>query len=76
MTTRRLPTRSLPDIPSPALIAKVTGMTRQHVNRALKGENGLTLESAAKIAKAAKITLDQLWGHINWMKTEKGEKVA
>lgn len=41
-------------------ISRLTGFTPQHVGRVLKGSNGATLESAAKIAKAAGVTLDEL----------------
>lgn len=51
-----------------SLLAKQTGFTRTHCRRMLAGKNRATLESAAKIADAMNITLDELYWHIEAVK--------
>lgn len=46
-------------------IAKVAGLSSTHVSRALRGERGLSLVIAARIARAANVTLDELYTHIS-----------
>lgn len=42
-------------------IARNAGMTPQHVSRILRRRHGTSLEIAAKVAKAAGVTLDDLY---------------
>ena len=45
-------------------IARLSGLSLSHVKRSLTGQRGLTLYTAHLIAKAAKVSLDQLWHFI------------
>lgn len=55
-------------------LAYKTGYGPSHVTRALKGETRLSLESAAKIAFCAGVTLDELWEFIPKHRYQTGER--
>lgn len=65
-------------------IARLAGTTRQHVMRALKGENRLSFGMAVRIAKAAGVTCDELAAHVyegdeemqGWLKAIEQRKKA
>ena len=46
-------------------IARTAGVTPQHVARVLRGERGASLHVGARIAKAAGVTLDQMYEFIS-----------
>lgn len=41
-----------------------TGLDRSFVRRVLIGERGITLQNAAILARAAEVSIDELWKHI------------
>lgn len=45
-------------------IADKAGVTPGHVSRVLRGSKGASLHVAARIARAAGVTLDELYAHI------------
>lgn len=56
-------------------IARRTGFTSQHIMRVLKGQNTTTLDSAYEIAKIAKVSLDELYEHIQKQRAQHKRKV-
>jgi len=56
-------------------VAKVTGFTRTHVARVVRGLNHTTLDGAAVIARAAGVTLDELQAHIEHCRAERDAEI-
>lgn len=57
---------------SVALVARKAGLSRGFVYRVLKGQRGLSLNTAARIAKAAGVTLDELYHYLSSLGTFHG----
>lgn len=45
-------------------LARMSGMSKQHISRALNGYRGLSFHSAARLAMAADVSLDHLYAFI------------
>jgi transcriptional regulator with XRE-family HTH domain len=56
-------------------IGRLSGFSHQHISSALRGENGLSLDSAAMIARAAGVSLDNLHRYIRGVRREREERL-